>query len=153
MFTFFLLAVAVWSLSRVQPFLSPVGCRLPGSSVQGISKARILPSPGDLPHPGIKPASLALAGGFFTTEPLGKPLCGLYLLINNQSATKDILTIDNKNEANLALNLESTLYNDLREQNHNFLLCEMEPIYILQEKYSVRHRHNFTFPVVTSRKK
>ena len=24
------------------------------------------PSPGDLPHPGIKPASPALAGGFFT---------------------------------------------------------------------------------------
>ena len=31
------------------------------------------PSPGDLPDPGIKPMSLALAGGFFTTEPPGKP--------------------------------------------------------------------------------
>ena len=31
------------------------------------------PSPGNLPHPGIKPASPALAGGFYTTEPLGKP--------------------------------------------------------------------------------
>jgi len=29
------------------------------------------PSPGDLPDPGIDPASPALAGGFFTTEPLG----------------------------------------------------------------------------------
>ena len=28
-----------------------------------------LPSQGDFPNPGIKPASLALAGGFFTTEP------------------------------------------------------------------------------------
>ena len=27
------------------------------------------PSPGDLPDPGIKPESAALAGGFFTTEP------------------------------------------------------------------------------------
>ena len=27
-----------------------------------------LPSPGDLPNPGIKPASSALAGGFFTPE-------------------------------------------------------------------------------------
>ena len=27
------------------------------------------PSPGDLPYPVIKPASPALAGGFFTTEP------------------------------------------------------------------------------------
>ena len=34
------------------------------------------PSLGDLPGPGIKPASLAfpaLAGGFFTTGPPGKP--------------------------------------------------------------------------------
>ena len=29
---------------------------------------------GDLPDPGIKPVSPALAGGFFTTEPPGKPL-------------------------------------------------------------------------------
>jgi len=28
------------------------------------------PYPGDLPNPGIKPASPALAGGFFTIEPL-----------------------------------------------------------------------------------
>ena len=28
-------------------------------------------SPGDLLDPGIEPASLALAGGFFTTEPPG----------------------------------------------------------------------------------
>ena len=34
------------------------------------------PSPGDLPSPGIKPrspSSPALAGGFFTTVPPGKP--------------------------------------------------------------------------------
>ena len=31
------------------------------------------PSPGDLPNPGIKPESPALADRFFTTEPLGKP--------------------------------------------------------------------------------
>ena len=34
------------------------------------------PTPGDLPNAGIKPMSLAfpaLAGGFFTTAPLGKP--------------------------------------------------------------------------------
>ena len=30
------------------------------------------PSPGDLPNPGIKPGSPALAGGFFITEPCGK---------------------------------------------------------------------------------
>ena len=35
-----------------------------------------LPPPGDLLHPGIKPESPAsppLTGGFFTTEPPGKP--------------------------------------------------------------------------------
>ena len=31
------------------------------------------PSPGHLPDPGIIPASPALAGGVFTTEPPGKP--------------------------------------------------------------------------------
>ena len=32
------------------------------------------PSPGDLPNPGIKPASPALEGGFFTTEPPRNPI-------------------------------------------------------------------------------
>ena len=35
------------------------------------------PPPGNLPDPGIEPASLAspaLAGRFFTTEPVGKPI-------------------------------------------------------------------------------
>ena len=32
----------------------------------------LLPSPRDLPDPGMESASLALAGGFFTTEPPGK---------------------------------------------------------------------------------
>ena len=50
----------------------PTDCSPPGSSVHGISQARILewlpfPTPGDLPDPGIEPESLAspaLAGGF-----------------------------------------------------------------------------------------
>ena len=33
-------------------------------------------TPGDLPDPGIEPESLALAGGFFTIVPLGKPVQG-----------------------------------------------------------------------------
>ena len=32
----------------------------------------LFPSPGDLPDPGIEPATPVLAGGFFTTEPPGK---------------------------------------------------------------------------------
>ena len=31
------------------------------------------PPPGDLPDPGIELVSFALAGGFFTAEPRGKP--------------------------------------------------------------------------------
>ena len=53
----------------------------PGSSVHGISQARILEwvdisSSRDLPDPGIELLSLpspALAGGSFTTAPPGKP--------------------------------------------------------------------------------
>ena len=32
-----------------------------------------IPSPGDLPNPGMEPTSPALAGRFFTTELPGKP--------------------------------------------------------------------------------
>ena len=35
----------------------------------------LLPSAGDLPDPGIKLESSALAGRFFTTGPPGKPKC------------------------------------------------------------------------------
>ena len=63
-------------------FCNPMDYSLPGSSVFGISQARILEwvafsLPGDLPHPGIKPTSPVspvLAGRFFTTELPGK-LC------------------------------------------------------------------------------
>ena len=56
-------------------------CSPPGSFVYGISRqeywsGRPLPSPGDLPNPGIEPmspASPALAGEFFTTDPPGEP--------------------------------------------------------------------------------
>ena len=60
---------------------NPMDCSPPSSSVHGILQARILecvamPSFRGFSDPGIEPASLtspALAGGFFTTEPLGKP--------------------------------------------------------------------------------
>ena len=38
------------------------------------------PSPGALPDPGIKLTSPALAGGFFTAEPLGKTIKNLFLV-------------------------------------------------------------------------
>ena len=44
-----------------------------GFSGQAYCSGLPFPSPGDLPNPGSKPTSLALAGGFFTTEPCRKP--------------------------------------------------------------------------------
>ena len=57
---------------------NPMDCSPPSSSVHGIFQAKILewlpfPSPENLPDPGIEPTSPALTGGFFTTEPAGKP--------------------------------------------------------------------------------
>ena len=56
----------------------PMDCSPPGSSVHEIFQAGMLDwvaisSSGDLPNPGIKHTSPELAGGFFTTEPPGKP--------------------------------------------------------------------------------
>ena len=68
--------------SVVSDSLWPRGlCDPPGSSVLGILQGRILewvaiPSPGDLPDPGIELTSLtspALAGRFFTPSYLGSP--------------------------------------------------------------------------------
>ena len=44
-----------------------------GGGVRQDEQDPVFHSPGDLPDPGIKPTSLALGGGFFTTEPPGKP--------------------------------------------------------------------------------
>ena len=67
--------------SHVQPSVTPwtVARQAPvfmGLSRQAYWSGLPFPLPGDLPHSGIKPASSvspALAGGFFTTEPPGKP--------------------------------------------------------------------------------
>ena len=65
---------AMLSRSVVQLFCNARDCSPPGSSVQGIFSQEYwswlsFPTPGDLPDPGIEPASLAsssLAGRFFT---------------------------------------------------------------------------------------
>ena len=57
-----------------------------GFSKQGYCSGFPFPSPGDLPDPGTELRSLvshALAGGFFTTAPSGKPLL-LVLLKKNK---------------------------------------------------------------------
>ena len=71
-------ACCVLSLSLIQLFATPwaVACQVPLSI--GFPRPEYwsgLPfaSPGDLPNPGIKPASPVLAGRFLTTEPPGKP--------------------------------------------------------------------------------
>ena len=69
-----------YALSRVRLLCNPMNCSPPGCSVLGISQVRILDWVAmsycrDLPDSRTKPeslASLALAGGFFTTVPLGE---------------------------------------------------------------------------------
>ena len=87
-------------------------CSPPGSSLTGLSGQEYwsglpFPSPGELPDPGIKPMFSVfptLVGGFFTTEPPGKPslfgiqgswtrfLRSLVLLIFNVSGS-EILSV------------------------------------------------------------
>ena len=50
---------------------SPQALLPTGLSWQEFWSGLPFPLPKDLPDPGIEPASSALAGGFFTTEPLG----------------------------------------------------------------------------------
>ena len=74
--------MCVCVLSRVQFFVTPrtVVHQAPlstGFPRQQYWSGLPFPSPGNLPDPGIEPASLtsaALVGGFFTTEPMGKPV-------------------------------------------------------------------------------
>ena len=66
-------------LSHVQHFatLWTVALQAPlsmGFSRQEYCSGLPFPSPGDLPDPGTDLGSPALAGGFFNTEPLGKPI-------------------------------------------------------------------------------
>ena len=76
---FLALQASAQSLSCIQ-CCDPMDCSPPDFSVHGISQTRILEwvvtaSSRDLPALGIKPvspASPALAGGFFITEPPGK---------------------------------------------------------------------------------
>ena len=49
-------------------------------------------SPGGFPDPGIEPLSPALAGGFFTTEPQGKPNIPSW---NNKTAVKFLSSLFN----------------------------------------------------------
>ena len=65
--------------SRVQFFATLLTVALQAPLSMGFSRQEywsglLCPPPGGLPHPGIEPASPALVGRFFTTEPSEKPL-------------------------------------------------------------------------------
>ena len=63
-------SASLWTIARQAPLLM-------GFSRQEYWSGLPFPPPEDLPDPGIEPSSPvspALAGGFFATEPLGKPL-------------------------------------------------------------------------------
>ena len=71
--------VCLCVLSRVWVFatLWTVACQAPlsiGFPRQEYWSGLLFLTPGDLPHPGIKPTSPALAGRFFTTQTPGKTL-------------------------------------------------------------------------------
>ena len=59
------LVATPWTVAHQAPLFM-------GFSSQEYWSGLPFPSPGDLPDPGIEPTSPALAGGFFTAEPLGK---------------------------------------------------------------------------------
>ena len=84
-YTYTVTVVVIYSLSHVQ-LCNSMHCNLSESAVHGISQARTLEWAAnsfsrDLPEPGIKPASPALAGGFFTTKLPGKPTMEYYTTI------------------------------------------------------------------------
>ena len=74
---------------HVQPFCNPMDYRPPGALAHGSSPRQEhcsglpFPPPGDLRDPRIEPMSPALASGFFTTEPAGRPYSLKYTLLNN----------------------------------------------------------------------
>ena len=70
-----------------QTLCDPMDCSPPGSSVMRFPRQKYwselpFPTPGDLPDPGIKPVSPALADGFFTAAPAGKASEILYTAVD-----------------------------------------------------------------------
>ena len=73
------LAKAAWVLSHVWLLATPCTVAHQDPLLMQFSRQEYwsglpFPPPGDLPDPGFGPEPPALAGGFFTTEPLEKPL-------------------------------------------------------------------------------
>ena len=78
-------STAPWTLAHQAPLSI-------GLSRQECWSGLPFPSPGDCLNWGIEPMSPALAGGFSTTESLGKPIMGYYLTIKiNELSSHEIL--------------------------------------------------------------
>ena len=93
------LIVVVQSLSCVWLFVTSwtVACQAPLSTVfpkQEYRSGLPFPSPGNLTRAGIEPMSPALAGGFLTTEPPGKPTVTLLVLLKKKRKKKKVLTLN-----------------------------------------------------------
>ena len=76
------LVIVAYSLSHAQFFCNPMDYSLPGSSVRGISQARILEWVAIAFSRGSSQTKVwtlisYIAGGFFTAEPLRKPITGM----------------------------------------------------------------------------
>ena len=91
--SFLLACMPAKSLSRVQLFVTPWTVALQAPLSMSLSRQEYwrglpCPPPGDLPDPGVKPASLmfpALLGGFFTTSVTWEAQDLLYSYINQNS--------------------------------------------------------------------
>ena len=85
--------VCVVRLVVSNPKSDPMDWSSPDSSVHGILQARRLdwaavPFSRDLPNPETKPASPALAGGFFTAVPPGEPFFNYTWNFNDRKSFK-----------------------------------------------------------------
>ena len=138
-------------------------CSLPGSSVHGISQARILEWVAisfsrDLPHPGIELSSLespALASGFFTTSTtweewikhINVKSLGAYIVSFRNSSFSILQGIGYRTQTmvwtNLHWNMDCHIASILRCTNAHFfhLLTSLKPKSILQwaDSYSYCH--------------
>ena len=128
------------SVTLLCPILcSLLDCSLPNSSVHGILQARILkwvaiPSPGDLPNPGIQPATSALETDSFPLSFLGSPnymLCKPLFRYGTGLRTKESWAL--KNWCFWTVVLEKTLESPLDcKRSNQSVLKEISPEYSLE---------------------
>ena len=109
-----------------------IACQAPlfmGFSRQEYWSGLPFPPPGDLPNTGIElvsPVSPSLAGRFFTTEPLGKPLTVSSILIKQRCIKLGVFKISiYKTKLCFDLLTKNVRTRSLQETNFVFLLGTM----------------------------